>query len=237
MFSQKFWLIACLVFAGLAAMLAGSRRVALAGVQTPVTCTESDVVTRALSYSQVSCSPTPAPQQVCANNVVVGHTYCPGTSIATPNNCPPPYVYAEHYGSEPPVAACGQMTQCVDGGYMPSVIGCPEDSTGTVSVTVQVVDQTGQPVAGAQLAGNAFVLAGQDGGISLNGSTNASGQVTFALVTTGNYILTEQAAAGATFASMTVNGAGVAPTQTFQVQPGKTYAVTVTNTSSPASGN
>jgi len=104
-------------------------------------------------------------------------------------------------------------------------------------VTVQLVDQTGQQVAGAQLAGNSFLLAGQEGEAPVTAATNASGQVTFGFVRPGSYILTEQSASGASFTSMTVNGDSVGQNQPFQVQPHKTYTVAVTNVSSPPSGS
>ena len=180
MSSRVAWLVAFSLLCGTAGLRVRPGQMRFASAQVPVTCSEPSGY---MAFPELTCSPTPAAMQVCANNVVLVSTaYCPGTSVSVPHDCPGPYTLSEHYGSQPPYVPCGTTQECADGGWAAAAIGCPEGSTASINIQVKVVNANGQPVGGAQLAGNSFTLTGQAGGPPATGQTDGTGSLTFALV-------------------------------------------------------
>jgi len=112
-----------------------------------------------------------------------------------------------------------------------------QSAAGSATVTVYKSLATGstQPAVGS-LAGYSFTLAGQAGLSSQTLVTNQLGQASFTAVPAGVYSISEAPTAGASFASMLINGVPAQQQQAFQVQAGGNYEVDVTN-SVGGSGN
>jgi hypothetical protein len=129
-------------------------------------------------------------------------------------------------------AALQQPFQVQSGGnYNVSVSNTVSTPT-NLTIQVVAVDQNGQPVSNANLAGYSFGLSGPAGN-AITVTTNASGQGSTTLPP-GAYTVTESAAPGATFVGYTINGV---PTQTgqFTLGAGQSTSITATNrvTSTP----
>ena len=113
-------------------------------------------------------------------------------------------------------------------------------TTGTVTVTKQVVDPNGAPVAGADLSGFQFTLAcGTTTGQAQ--TTAATGTISFTNVPAGNCVITESTRSGFTIASITPTGGQNILVQgttggTFAVAAGQTIALTVVNRQLPTGG-
>lgn len=101
-----------------------------------------------------------------------------------------------------------------------------------LSIQVQVVDQNGQPLSAANLAGYSFSFAG-GAGTPTSVSSNATGQATTNLPP-GAYTITESASPGATLVSYTINGV---PTQTGQFTLGTGQSTNIVAINRVASQN
>ena len=112
-------------------------------------------------------------------------------------------------------------------------------TTGTVTVTKQVVDANGSPVAGADLSGFQFTLA--CGTATGQAQTAATGTATFTNVAAGTCTITETTRSGFTIVSITPTGGQNILVQgttggTFAVGAGQAVALTVVNRQLPAGG-
>lgn len=107
-------------------------------------------------------------------------------------------------------------------------------ATGTVAITKQIVDASGNIVANANRGGIAFSIT--CGGQTLNGTTDANGNITINNVPAGSCQLNEAVGSGFTFVSATPQGGTAVTTNpgAITVTSGQTLNLVVTNRQAPA---
>ena len=108
------------------------------------------------------------------------------------------------------------------------VAGGQAGGTATVTVYNSLTGAGGQPATGSR-GGFSLTLNGQNGLPLQTVVTNELGQATFSNVPPGIYSLSQTAPAGATFASMSINGDPAQLQQSFQLQAGGNYEIDITN--------
>lgn len=122
----------------------------------------------------------------------------------------------------------GQQFQVQAGGSYNVNVSNAVSSGGNITIQKQVVDQNGQPVTGANLAGYSFSIAGAAGGVGPTVVTSGgTGQATASLPP-GTYTITETPVSGSALVGFVINNV---PTQAgvFTVGAGLATNIVVTN--------
>lgn len=106
----------------------------------------------------------------------------------------------------------------VDAGQTVNVVATNEVAgSGMITITKQIVDATGNPIANADAAGFQFAVAGGPNNFTANFTTPTNGVVTIPNLAPGTYTVTEAPRQGFSFVAAAIDGVPVANGQSFPV--------------------
>jgi hypothetical protein len=108
--------------------------------------------------------------------------------------------------------------------------------SGTITITKQIVDASGNPIANADASGFQFAVTGGPSNFTANFTTPTNGVVVVPNLAPGNYTVTETPRQGFSFVAAAVDGVPVANGQAFPVDNNQNRQVVFQNRSGGGGG-